>query len=395
MAYKLFLDMDSFFASIEQQVQPPLRNKPVGVAPYTGETGCIISPSKLAKEQGVKTGMLVGEAKKLCPAIKIIESRPVLYKLYHQEIVKVLYSFSPFLKILSIDEMTFPIEEGKGSKIAVQNMALKIKEAIKNRVGDFLTCSIGIGPNQFLAKIAAELEKPDGLVWITKEQLPCLYKKLDLLDLPGINEGMKRILYKADIRTPFDFYQASQEKLVRFLNHPGRLWYLRLRGFEVDDYKSKVSSIGHSFVLPPKYRNKKGARKVVIKLAYKIGQRLRRDRFLAGGLLLKIDFVNGECFKKFVNHSPFSDVYTLIKQVLYLLSQIEFKSPPLSISMSAYKLLKDKGQHFLFPQFQKRQDLFKAVDAINDKYGPETVYIAETEGDVDIAPERIPFGKPR
>jgi len=391
---KLFLDMDSFFASVEQQVQPGLRKKPVGIAPYTGDTGCIISSSKLAKRLGVKTGMSVGEARKVCPDIVVIESRPALYYLYHKEIVKILESFSPFLKVLSIDEMTILLGPTERNRKKAKQIALKIKRVLKERVGDFLTCSIGVGPNQFLAKLAGELGKPDGLVFVAKSELPQFYQKLDLLDLPGINERMKEILHCGGIKTPLAFYQASQAQLVQLLNHPGKAWYLRLRGFEVDDYKTKTVSIGHSFVLPPKYRSKDGVRKVVIKLACKIGCRLRRQKLLAKGLSLSVQFSDGLA-RRFINTAPFSDTHTLIRQALHLFNQIDFKTIPFGVYLVAFKLSKNQGYHSLFPQFQKMSQLSQVIDRINDKYGPETIYFAEIEGAEDVAPDRIPFGRPR
>src|SRR3990167_5849513 len=160
----LFLDMNAFFASVEQQVQPSYRSRPICVAPYTGNTGCCIAKSYEAKGFGVQTGVSVGEAKKLCPQILILESRPELYMFYHREIVKVLESFSPFVQVLSIDEFNIRLTGLDQTYEAAVKMADDIKKTIRERVGDYLYCSVGIGPNRWLAKVAGELKKPDGLV---------------------------------------------------------------------------------------------------------------------------------------------------------------------------------------------------------------------------------------
>lgn len=393
---KLFLDMDSFFASVEQQVQPPLREVPVGIAPYTGSTGCIIAASKNAKKQGIKVGTSVGEAQKINPQVKILESRPFLYHLYHKEIVRVLSDFTPFLRILSIDEMAMPLAEFEQNQAEAEKIALEIKRRISREVGDFLTCSVGVGPNHFLAKVAAEAKKPDGINFVRLDELEKFYNDLELLDLPGINLKMQQALNLVGIKTPLDFFQAKDDFLARFFHWPGRLWYYRLRGYEVDDYKSRTSTIGHSFVLPPQFRSRPGAKKVIVKLATKVGYRLRQEHFQARSLSLYIRFLDGHAKREFVNFSPISDSQTIIRHALNLYEKIDFsQSAPINIFVVAFKLAQIERQRSLFAEIQKMNDLSHAMDEINDEFGPDSVYFAETDHDSSIAPNRIPFGRPR
>lgn len=390
---KLFLDMDSFFASCEQQVQPPLREKPVVVAPYTGNTGCVIAASKSAKKLGIKAGFSVGKAKDVCREVVVIEARPQLYYFYHQQIVRMLNNISPFVKVLSIDEMTITLSPSERNN----NTAMKIGADIKQRIhdiGDFLTCSVGVGPNQFLAKLTAESKKPDALAIIETNNLRRFYSGLKLLDITGINFQTEKALNSINIKTALELYLASQEKLVGLFNHPGKAWYLRLRGFEVDDVTSTTRTVGHSYVLPPKYRRKEIVKKVLIKLASRIGYRLRKKKLYAERLSLTIYFLNKGVRRCYVKTSFCADTATLIKLTTMLFSEIEFIGIPLTIYLTAFHLVGETGQQNLFRDKEKLKSASKMIDQINDKYGPNTIYTSDMQDMDEAAPDRIPFGSP-
>ena len=391
----LFLDMDAFFASVEQQVQPSLRGKPIGVAPYTGDTGCCIAKSYEAKKFGVETGTLVGEARKLCPQIIILESRPELYLFYHREIVKVLESFSPFLRVLSIDEFNLKLtglDQNRGSSI---KMAKEIKQAIRAKVGDYLTCSVGIGPNSWLAKIAGESKKPDGLVVLTLEELPIWYRSMELTDLPGINVRMAVRLRQRQIKTPFDFYNQSLNNLSRWFGHPGRVWYYRLRGYEVDEIKPATKSIGHQHVLAPKYRNKISARRVLSKMAEKCAVRLRAKNLWAGGVAVYIGFFEGPPYYRNINIDLVADSRSIQRAALKLYDECRSNRPPFKLAVTLFNLQQCRGEQIsLFSDIEKSRKISRAMDEINDKYGANTIYNASMFETADAAPNRIPFGNP-
>lgn len=391
----LFLDMNAFFASVEQQVQPSLRGKPVCITPYTGNTGCCIAKSYEAKKFEVQTGSLVGEAKKLCPQIIIIESRPELYMFYHREIVKVLESFSPFLRILSIDEFNIKLTGLDQNRDAAVKMATNIKKAIREKVGDYLSCSIGIAPNSWLAKVAGESKKPDGLVILALEELPALYRSLELIDLPGINFRMAARLQHRKIKTPFDLYNQPLNNLSRWFGHPGRVWFYRLRGYEVDDIKPATKSIGHQHVLAPKYRNLPAARRVLAKMAQKCAARLRAKNLWAGGVAVGISFLDGPYWAKNMAIDLICDSQSIQRVGLSLYDACYIKKPPLRIAVTLLNLHQARGEQIsLFSDIEKSRQISKAMDEINDKFGPETIYPASMFGTTDAAPNRIPFGSP-
>jgi DNA polymerase IV len=391
----LFLDMNSFFASVEQQVQPILRGVPIGVAPYTGPTGCIISASREAKQWGIKVAR-IDEARKLCPQIKIIEARPALYMIYHKEIKKVIESFTPYFEVLSVDEFAIRLTQQDQSYEKSLELGRKIKNAIRERVGDSLTCSVGIGPSVFLAKMAGERKKPDGLEIVTLKDLKAFYAGLKLTDLTGINWRLEKRLKDLGINSPADLYNSSLMKLMTMMQHFGRMWYFRLRGYEVDSSIIRHKTIGHSHVLEPEFRTRQGAMAVLRKLIFKTGYRLRKEGFSAGGISLSIGFFDHQRFALSKKFLPFSDNDTFLKNVDNLLQTCRWTNKPIFLAISTFNLTrKDREQLSIFAEIEKSRELSKALDELNDEFGAETVFPASMFHGKDSAPDRIPFGRPR
>lgn len=232
----LFIDMNSFFASCEQQDNYWLRGRPVGVCVYTGRQGCVIAPSVEAKMRGVKTGMRLDEAMALCPELVPVETHPGRYREYHVKLLDVLRTFSDDVVPKSIDEAVVDLTNYQLVYKDIRKAAVSIKQAIREKVGDWLRCSIGIAPNVFLAKLASDLQKPDGLTLITPDTIDSVLTSLVLTDLPGIGHRMAARLQAGGIHTPLDLRYASPEHL-RAVCHSivGWHWHLRLNfGGEVD-----------------------------------------------------------------------------------------------------------------------------------------------------------------
>ncbi|MCX6810576.1 MAG: hypothetical protein NTY30_02465 [Candidatus Berkelbacteria bacterium] len=392
----LFLDMNSFFASVEQQVQPTLRGLPIGIAPYVGGTGCIIAASREAKNLGIKCGCLVKEARRLYHDIKIIESRPALYMIYHKEIRKVIESFTPHYQVLSIDEFVINLTSYEQNLAAATKLGQAIKDKIRSDVGDFLTCSVGIGPNRFLAKMAGERKKPDGLTIVELKDLEEFYSSIKLRDITGINHALEFRLIKSGINSPLDFFQSDLPKLRVVLNHSGRLWHYRLRGYEVDDYATSAKTVGHSHVLAPEHRSPAGAKSVLRKLIYKAASRLRGDGFLAGGIFVAISFYNGPSFKKSRRVSPFSDTHSFTSNVFEMLKDCSWYCSPSYVSVSAFNLSSSRTtQISILPEIEKSRKISEAMDKIDDDFGVGFIHPASVFAARDSAPDRIPFGKPR
>lgn len=390
----LFLDMNAYFASVEQQVQPPLRGKPVGVAPYTGNTGCIIARSYEAKKWGIGAGDLVRDAKNKCPKIIIIEARPALYQLYHKEILKVLESRSPFCTPLSIDEFLIKLTGSDCSEEKSSKIAQNIKNDIK-RIGDFLTCSIGIGPNYFLAKVAGESKKPDGLTLIELSKLDNFYSQLNLRDLPGINYRMESQLTRRGICKVNDFFKLDLLSITKMFGHPGKAWFYRLRGYEIDKFEIKNKTCGHSHVLPPELRTRSKAYAAIKKLVQKTGYRLRQQNLWASGVAISIHFTRGGGYSQAKRTNYFNDSFTFIKEVDQLFKKCPERNP-LYISVTAFGLIQNCHEPIsIFPEIERLKNISRALDQINDIYGANTIYPASVFEAKNAAPDRIPFGIPR
>lgn len=312
----LYFDLNSYFATIEQQVDPSLRGKPVAVVPLLSDSTCAIAASYEAKLTGIKTGTKIYEAKKLCPNLICVKGRHKLYVEYHKRI------FAEINKLLFVDVCS--IDEGAGKltgKYQQEEKAIRraqnIKLAIKQNVGDYITCSIGIAPTKYLAKIAAEMKKPDGLSVITPEYIPSKLLKLSLRDIPGVGYRVLKRLHSAGIDTVEKLYGCSSGHLQTIWGnvYGKKCWYL-LRGYQVVENVVKNQVIGHSRILGPDLRKISAARNVTAELAIKAAKRLREKELYATYIGLYLKTLNKVVHKTYVRISPSCDNATILEQIL-------------------------------------------------------------------------------
>ncbi|MFA5099223.1 MAG: hypothetical protein WC461_03395 [Candidatus Paceibacterota bacterium] len=392
----LFLDMNAFFASVEQQIQPPLRGKPVAVAPYVGNSGCIITSSYEAKKFAVMTGDRVVDGRKKCHNLVVVESKPEIYLNYHKRILKALGNHSPFVEPCSIDEFAIRLTGSDCQKNRSAMIAREIKKTIARDVGDFLKCSIGVGPNIFLAKVAGGMKKPDGFNLVELKKLKKFYRQLELLDLPGINFRLAKRLLAIGIRTPFELFELPLIKLKYHFGHSGTVWFYRLHGFEIESSNHPPKSIGHSCVLSPELRNRESLRSVAGKLIQKIGKRLREQMMVAGGIFIYIKFYNNQQLKITRKTEAVNSDYDLNKIIFEILELCPIREKPLKIAISVFNLGQANGHQLsIFENVNKENSLFSAIDKINDRFGVQTVYLGSSACALKAAPDRISFGVPR
>ena len=296
----LFVDMNSFFASCEQQVNFWLRGRPVGVCVYTGRHGCIIAPSVEARLQGVKTGMRLDEAIVLCPDLIPIETHPSRYREYHVKIVDVLRRFSDDVVPKSIDEAVVDLTNYQLVYKDVRNVANDIKRAIRQDVGDYLRCSIGIAPNVFLAKLASDVQKPDGLTVITPDTIDDVLRSLRLTDLPGIGSGMAARLQAGGIYTPLALRYASSEHLrTTCKSIAGWHWHLRLNfGGEVDmDTNSEYKSMSAMRTISTEQRSTpERLDELLLSLCLTLERRMVRQRVFCQEMSFSCRYHNGRTY---------------------------------------------------------------------------------------------------
>jgi len=209
----LYVDLNSFFASVEQQLRPELRGRPIGVLPVMADTTCCIAASIDAKRFGIRTGTPVWQARKLCKDIVFVQARPSIYVEIHHRIIAAVESCTPVGDVLSIDEMACELMGSDREETNAIRLGRQIKRAIYDQVGEVLHSSIGIAPNRFLAKTASNMQKPDGLVVIRQDELPGRLYRLKLGALTGIGRAMEHRLNQLGIHTVEQLCTASKETL--------------------------------------------------------------------------------------------------------------------------------------------------------------------------------------
>lgn len=390
----LFLDMNSYFASVEQELRPELRGSPTVVVPVMADTTCCIAASYEAKKYGIKTGAKVATAKKLCGTLNIIESRPTLYIKYHKDIVSAVGSVLPIDKVHSIDEMSCKLTGRQRVYDNAVSLAHEVKKAIKERVGEYLRCSIGLAPNRFIAKVASGMKKPDGFTVITKDDLPKILYPLSLRDLPGIGRNMHARLKKHNIHNVEDLYSLSGDRFLNIWQNVGgkRLSYL-LNGEDIAEKDTKRRTVSHSHVMAPEMRTEERTRAVLIRLIHKAAFRLRRLKYLAGNMSIKVKYFNSKnSWKRSFNIGERHDTQSMIRAFSEIWKARPRGLTPLSASVTLSELTPiNESTYSLFSDQLKQDKLATALDKINERYGMNSIYFGSMHDASESAPLRIAF----
>ena len=288
----LFVDLNSYFASVEQETRPELRGRPVAVVPMMADTTCCIAASYEAKAHGVKTGTIVADAKRMCPGLILVEGRHELYVDYHHRIVEAVETCLPVSAVLSIDEMACRLMGRERPLLAALELGRKVKARIREQVGPCLRSSVGLATNRYLAKIASDMEKPDGLVALPLDILPQALCQLTLRDLPGIGARTEKRLNAKGIQTMDQLLALDCEQSGQLWGSVWgeRLWHW-LHGEDFDMAETEhLKSISHSHVLAPEMRTPEKAWAVAHKLLHKAAMRLRSGGLWAGSIGLAVGF---------------------------------------------------------------------------------------------------------
>lgn len=390
----LFVDFNAFFAAVEQQLRPELRNKPVGVVAVITDRTCLITASYQARRYGLKTGTPVREAVKRCPELVLVEARPAVYVEMHNQLVRLISQCIPITQVCSIDEVLCELHGSEREPRRALTIATTIKETIRHTIGDCITCSIGIAPNPFLAKTASDLEKPDGLVVLDEEDIPHRLLHLQLQDLCGIGPRMEKRLLLAGIRTVADLYAASRQQLRAIWGSiEGERFYLHLRGQCTDRPPTQRRSVGHSHVLPPQLRTEEQAFAVLHRLMQKATARLRRYGLLARRITVGCTFLPKGEWSADLQLPPTNDPFMLGSALRMLWCQRPCHWVPFHVRVHFDDLVNAYLQPELplFAHSQGRERLLAAIDAITLRYGPGAVYIATAHSARASAPMRIAF----
>jgi DNA polymerase IV len=394
----LLVDFNSYFASCEQQVRPELRGRPVGVVPMLADSTCLIAASYEAKKFGVKTLTNVGEAKKKIPDIVLVVARHELYIDFHHRAVKAVDEIAPVREVLSIDEMVCDLPSGYKSRDKAIELSAAIKKNMAARVGEYLKVSIGIAPNTFLAKLASDMQKPDGLVVLEETDVPEKIRHLPIRALHGIGENMEARLERQGIRTIDSLYAQTPEQLRSVWGGVGgERFYRRLRGEEVRDFDHGIGSISHSHVLAPDIRNKDDAYAVINRLTQKAAMRLRKVGQFAGQLSIKVKFLNGPSFEADTRFLETQDTRDLIHALdsLWVGYPKKRALTPLQVGVVFTSLSSESAQSGrLFDDLEKtagKAKLNAAIDSLNTRFGKHAAYFGGAHRALDHGKLAIAF----
>ncbi len=382
----LYLDLNSYFASVEQQLQPKLRNKPIAIVPTITDATCAIAASYEAKSYGIKTGTMIYEAKRLCPELICIQANHENYVTYHHKILEEIDKYIPIEIIASIDEVACRLIGKQNQENEARKLAIIIKKGIQKNLGKYIRCSIGIAPNRFLAKTASNLEKPDGLQVLYNTDVPERIKHFKLSDLTGIGKAMENRLIKSGILSIKELYEISPKHMRKIWgNVQGEKFWYMLRGVEIAETKTTRKTIGHSHVLEPKWRPKELAEKVMHRLLLKAASRLRRMEYYSSQMILSFKTEEGIKLIGRRNFYRTSNNNKLLKEVIkiwkYLNKQKKIRRVK-KISVTLYNLQKktdihpelfDKIDENNLSKIKRFERLSITMDTINARFGRDSI----------------------
>jgi len=397
----LHIDLNSCFATVEQQARPLLRGRPLGVTNRLTRNACVVAASYEAKAHGVKVGMTFSEARLLCPDLIMVETDPPKYHYVYKKLVGIMRSYSPNIGMKSIDEGVIDFH-GTRQNINKRPLAVigqEIKQRLREEVGCWMKCNIGIAPNRFLAKTAASLHKPDGLDIITYKNLRQTLGTMKLTDLTGIAERNQARLNAAGIYTPIQFLDAPSPVLSRKVFHSvcGDDWYRRLRGWEVDAAEHDTKTIGRQFVMDDYAASEEKVRNRLAHLCESTGLKMRTKGYCARGISLYIQYKTGDAWhSRQAFKSTFYTTPEIFRRAMLLFNQHPRHDYIVMLSVSCYLLEPSTtNQMSILEEVNKEMFLTEAIDEINDRYGNYTVTFANSLGANREIKQKIPFGSTR
>ncbi len=392
----LHIDFNSYFATVEQQANPRLRGKPIGVTGGDRMNRTVLGAASVeAKKYGVKTGMQLGDAKRLCPQILLIKGDSDKYLEVTKRFLGILKDYSPYVEVFSIDEVFLEV---KSQKEKVKKIALDIKRRIREEIGEWMKCSIGISYNKLMAKLASSLQKPDGLVVIqNKKEAIKVLDKIELDQICGIGSRIKSRLNNMGI---FNFRQLRKvqlEALLASFKSYGQILYNMARG--IDDShlipfyeKEEVKSVGHRHTIDHDTSDPDEIKQILLKLTELVARRLRAKNLVGKTIHLwyrNSDF-SGEGMQITISYT--SDGLGIFNAAWKIFHQIWSVNKIRMVGVSISNLKSQTPQNLsLFPETNRAEIILKAMDRINDKFGEFTLQRGTLLGSTDMRRKPNPY----
>lgn len=416
----LHVDMNSYFASVEQQANPFLRGRAVGVCAYLHAKGCVIAASVEAKALGMKVGMNVEEASKIVPDAVFVENDPAKYRFVTKKIFALLHELSDTIEHYSIDEAFLDLTGWCRDEAEAAFLASHIKYRLTNEVGEWLRCSVGIAPTRFLAKFASERQKPDGLTIITRDNLDAYLAGSDLQEACGIGPRIARRLNRLGIYSLLALKNYPVANLMRVLGKNGFYLWCKVNGIECERVAGGTSppkSIGHSYRVPNRVNRDGLVRPVLAKLTERAGRRLRETGLLAGALAVTVGIRETDEYRGhvFSFSEPIEDSFALVRAAVAVLDRLwrgeavnflavtltDFAPPSGQLRLGIYGLSIDVfrkgaiGADRYAMQDRREGAVSRSMDAVRDRYGEQSLVLGRMFSLLrrDEAPDRIGYRK--
>lgn len=379
----LYIDMNGFFASVEQQLDPRLRGRPVAITAVDANSGACVAASYEAKAFGIRTGTRVQDARRLCPEVIFRPSRHRLYVRFNLAVADVLDRHAELTHIRSVDEFQLALSGEARTLDGAAQLVARLKAAVAAEVGACLRFSAGIGPNHLLAKLAGKLQKPDGFRWLSAENMPAAVAHLALDDLPGISGAMKQRLYRAgvyDVETLCGLDPRHARLIWRSVE--GERFVRLLQGMDIPLTANVRGGFGNSKVLAPEFRTARRAYQVGRWLVEKSAARLRREGYVAARFSLTVNYFEGRRWSRGVSCAPSQDTAYFLRLHRALWSSLWRAEPPaavhsVGVHMGNVSLLQDRAGDLFAPlapaDRTRGEQVSIAVDQINSRFGADTI----------------------
>jgi len=372
----MHIDMNAFFASVEQQSNPALRGRPIAVVGSQKRT-IILTSSYEARKFGVKTAMTLYEARLKCPQLQFVPTNNRLYADVSTQIMQLFRDYTPLVEVFSIDEAFLDVSGSLNYFDGVERIAYLIKSRIKARFG--ITCSVGIASNKLLAKLASDMEKPDGLTLIEPERVNALLRDLPVGEICGIGRRTTQKLNRMGIYTCGELGRFPILKLKKPFGIIGERLVLMARGIDPSpvvspEHDPEVKTVGHSMTLREDVSSREDISRFLLQLAEMVGRRARRYRVSGRTVVLTLryaDFTTRSCQQ--IQTEPISRSEDIYWAALRILDSSLLIQPIRLLGISLASLETRNQQLSLLPEDHIRERLTIALDQVNDRHGEFTV----------------------
>jgi DNA polymerase IV len=389
----IHIDFNSYFATIEQQANPRLRGKPIGVTGGDRDSRTVLGAASVeAKKLGVRTGMNLYDAKKVCPQIILVRGDSDKYLECTKRFLNILKNYSPYLEIFSIDEVFMEVESDP------LKIALEIKDHIRKKVGEWVTVSIGISYNKRMSKLASALYKPDGLVWIQDPMAAqWILDRTELDEICGIGHRIKQRLINMGIHDFKSLRASPLSSLLSSFKSYGQILYDMARGEDKSPIvpfweKPEIKSVGHRHTLNENTQELLKIKQVFYKLTELIARRLRSKKMVGKTVSLWTRDQNFEGIGGQTTIKPTDDGLEIYKAAFELFNNFWRRQPIRMIGISVSNLKPSKPFNLTFLEDELRQQkIIQTLDKVNDRFGEFTLKRGVLIGSQKVIRKANPF----